>query len=77
MGPWLPLLQGSFERVVIQRYPYLAYCEKVGYNNLTYYLRVPLQFAWQDLRTDFFEFDAGHGYDRGMPYMFGICVLGN
>ena len=30
-----------------------------------------LQFAWQDLNTDFFEFDAGHGYDRSMPYMFG------
>ena len=22
-----------------------------------------------------FEFDAGHGYDRSMPYMFGICVF--
>ena len=47
MGPWLLLLQGSSERVVIHRYPFLAYCEKVSYNNLTCYLRVPLQFAWQ------------------------------
>ena len=38
---------------------------------------MPLQFAWQDLRTDFFEFDAGHGYDRSMPYMFGIWVFTN
>ena len=38
---------------------------------------MPPQFAWQDLRTDFFEFDAGHGYDRSMPYMFGICVFEN
>ena len=61
----------------LDRKPYchLAYCEKVSYNNLTYYWRVPLQFAWQDLRTDFFEFDAGHEYDRSMPYMFGICVF--
>ena len=35
---------------------------------------MPLQFAWQDLRTDFFEFDAGYGYDRIMPYMFGIYL---
>ena len=36
---------------------------------------MPLQFAWEDLRTEFFEFDAGHGYDRSMPYMFGICLF--
>ena len=36
---------------------------------------VPLQFAWQDLWTElFFEFDAGHGYDKSMPYMFGIIM---
>ena len=40
----------------------------MSYNNLT---------IWQDLRTDFFQFDAGHGYDRSMPYMFGIRVFGN
>ena len=33
---------------------------------------MPLQLAWKDLRTDFFEFDVGHGYDRSMPYMFRI-----
>ena len=38
---------------------------------------MPLQFAWRDLRTDFFEFDAGHGYDRIMSYMFGIGVFRN
>ena len=30
-------------------------CKKVRYNNLTCYWPVPLQFAWQDLRTDFFQ----------------------
>ena len=25
----------------------------------------------------FFEFDAGHGYDRSTRYMFGICVFWN
>ena len=58
------------------RYPFLAYCEKVSY--LTYYGRVPQQFAWQDLRTDFFEYHTGHGHDRSMPLdMFGTCVFGN
>ena len=70
MGPWLPILQGSFERVVIQRYPFLAYCDKMSYTNLT-------ECHCNSLRTDFFEFYAGHGYDRSMPYMFGICVFGN
>ena len=36
---------------------------------------MPLQFAWKDLRTDFFEFDAGHGYDRSMASMFRIFFL--
>ena len=49
----------------------------MSYSNLTCYLQVPLQFALQDLTTDFFEFDAGHGCDRSMPYVFGICVFGN
>ena len=48
---------------------------KVICNNLTFYWRVPLQFAWQDLGTGFFEFDACHGYDRSMRYMFGVCVF--
>ena len=38
---------------------------------------MPVQFVWQDLKTDFSEFDACHGYDRSMSHMFGICVLGN
>ena len=38
---------------------------------------MPWQFAWQELRTDFFEFDEGHGYDKSMPYMLGISVFGN
>ena len=33
--------------------------------------------CWQDLRTDFYELDAGHDYDRSMPHMFGICVFRN
>ena len=37
----------------------------------------PRKPPWQDLRTDFFEFDAHHGYDKSMPYMFGICVFEN
>ena len=26
---------------------------------------------WQGLKTDFLEFETGHGWDRSMPYMFG------
>ena len=37
----------------------------------------PMQFVWQELKADFFEFDAGHGYNRSMTYMFGMCVFGN
>ena len=29
------------------------------------------------LRTDFLEFDADHGYDRSLTYIFRICVFGN
>ena len=36
-----------------------------------------LQFAWQDLRTDLFEFDASHGFDRIIPYMFEYVFFGN
>ena len=32
---------------------------------------MPLQFAWEDLKTNFSEVDAGQGYDKSMPY---ICV---
>ena len=48
-----------------------------SYNNLTWYWPVPLQFAWQALRTDFFKFDVNHGCDRSMPYLFVIYVFGN
>ena len=34
-----------------------------------------LLFSWQDLRTYISEFDAGHGYDRSMPYIFEICRI--
>ena len=36
---------------------------------------MPLQFAWKDTRTDFFEFDADHGYDRSMPYIIVMICL--
>ena len=36
---------------------------------------MPLQFAWKDLRTVIFEFDAGDWYDRSMPYMFGVYCI--
>ena len=75
-GLLLPLLQGSSERFVILRYLFLAYIAKVSHNNLICYRPVPLQFAWKDLSTVIFEFDAGHGCDRSMPYMFGIyCIF--
>ena len=48
---------------------------KVSHNYLTCYRPVPLQFAWKDLSTVIFEFDEGHGYDRSMPYMFGIYCI--
>ena len=35
-----------------------------------------LRFPWQDLRIDFFEFDANHGYDRlRFIYLLLQCII--
>ena len=70
------ILNISDEQVHVSQ-PDMNIVKKACRNNLTCYWPVPLLFVWQDLGINFFEFDAGHWYDRSMPYMFEICVFEN